>query len=486
MFLVLLCLWLVLQNSENAWAQAVRVNDSPRDVVIIGGGMAGLSAAFFLTEKGIQNLMVLEKQTTPGGRLSEAYYIGKPENALSLIVKALQLKPLEIPEPMDAAYYDGRFWWGEDGRALMRIRHSSQIAYDAFITKVQQIYRKNEKIDVPLDPATGLAPLDKITAAQWFKESGFSGIYHREYNVAARGLFGANLGEISALSLIPELGFDFEGDKPGINTKVDESDNTLRASRKGKSRSYSFVHGLARVGTALAAHVGDKLHLGSTVTSVTRAGRQFSVAYQNSSDGTVHQVDCRVVILAVPAPVALKIASEILTTEQKAIMSQISYAPFVNVELSSSVPIYDKTMDLALLDGQFFSYIHNPNWLAEHVEKPFKGPHLIRLEVPAASYRDQTLLTLPDKTIIKNCLADLNRIFPGAGKHITETKVERIPLAYPVMTVGAYERLTRLFQTNVGRLLLAGDYTTYPTSEAAADSGRHAATRAAIVLSRRE
>jgi len=110
----------VALHPVHARAEGAPLTEPSRNVVIVGGGMAGLSAAFFLKEKGVNNLVVLEKQATPGGRLSAAYYIGKPEKALNRIVTALQLKPLEVPAPMDAAYCDGRFWWGDDGRALMR------------------------------------------------------------------------------------------------------------------------------------------------------------------------------------------------------------------------------------------------------------------------------------------------------------------------------------------------------------------------------
>ena len=268
---LLLCLWAALP-SGHVRAQGVQLTEPNCNVVIVGGGMAGLSAAFFLKEKGVNNLMVLEKQAVPGGRLSAAYYIGKPEKALNRIVMALQLKPLEIPAPMDAAYCDGHFWWGDDGRALMRITRSSLSAYNTFVAKVQQVYRKYD--DIPqFDPTSDLARLDDIPATKWFDELDFACIYDREYNVAALGLFGANLGEISALSLIPELGFDFEGDKPVKD--IDASDNT--PNQKEHTRSSSFVNGLARVGEVLAADLGDQLRVNCTMTQVLRTGQRFVV-----------------------------------------------------------------------------------------------------------------------------------------------------------------------------------------------------------------
>lgn len=50
--------------------------------------------------------------------------------------------------------------------------------------------------------------------------------------------------------------------------------------------------------------------------------------------------------------------------------------------------------------------------------------------------------------------------------------------AYPIMTLGAYQRLSRLHEITEGSLLLAGDYMIYPTFESAAESGYLAARKA--------
>ncbi len=64
--------------------------------------------------------------------------------------------------------------------------------------------------------------------------------------------------------------------------------------------------------------------------------------------------------------------------------------------------------------------------------------------------------------------------------HVTKIEGHRIfrfKYGYPVMTKGAYKRLTRLHYITRAPLTLAGDYTVYPTMEAAADSGVIAAEK---------
>ena len=80
---------------------------------------------------------------------------------------------------------------------------------------------------------------------------------------------------------------------------------------------------------------------------------------------------------------------------------------------------------------------------------------------------------MTDEEILAAVRADLERVFPGPGAKIVESRLERFPYAFPVMTPGAYKRLMRLHALNTGRLLLAGDYMVYPTFEGAASSATY-------------
>ena len=47
-----------------------------RDVVIVGGGPAGLAAAVELYKKGIRNVLIVEREKTMGGILSQCIHDG--------------------------------------------------------------------------------------------------------------------------------------------------------------------------------------------------------------------------------------------------------------------------------------------------------------------------------------------------------------------------------------------------------------------------
>jgi hypothetical protein len=89
---------------------------------------------------------------------------------------------------------------------------------------------------------------------------------------------------------------------------------------------------------------------------------------------------------------------------------------------------------------------------------------------------------MTDEEILQNVYADLDKVFPGVQAQIVGYDLQRFPYAYPVMTLGAYKRLTRLHEITQGGLLLAGDYLIYPTFEAAVESGYLAAQKATAFL----
>ena len=192
--------------------------EKPHDVIIVGAGMAGLTAAFYLKN---YDIVVLEKEGRPGGKAISykmgdfsyamgAEYIGKPTDEIGKIVRALKLTPVQIPSPMDAAWQDGELYLGETGMASLYVRRVGVNEYNRFVSAMQEFTLEYEEIP-HFDPDSELAALDDISAKDWLNRMKFPEIFLQRYNVTARGVFGANLGEISALCALPEIAFDYEG-----------------------------------------------------------------------------------------------------------------------------------------------------------------------------------------------------------------------------------------------------------------------------------
>lgn len=471
---------------ERAAAIQVQDQESPEeilDVAIIGGGIAGLSAAYFLRD---YNIRVLEKGTHVGGRtVSGNYkgltyakgteYLNQPDGALRTIIRQLELESKEIPSPKDAHFYKDVFYYGEEGLALMYIRHGSLGDFNRFMAVIQEYYGVYN--DVPrFDLKSDLAKLDEISALEWFERQNLPQVFKDVYNVAARGLFGANLSEISALSFVPEVGSDFDGVKPIASAR-----DLKNLPRQGQADtgSFTFINGVSEVTDALAKVLDHKVSLGADVTSVLRRGSYYLVSFTDLS-GIKYTLGAKMVILAVPAPAALQIAPLVLENEQKRIMEQIPYAASLTAALFSDRPIHVDAFDLAVPDGWFFTNIYDSTWVQRFYDESTQDQKtsILGVYIAPESFTDRSLLALPDYQVIENIYTDLEKLFPGVRQNITGYDLHRFPYAYPVMTAGAYRRLTRLHRITKGTLLLAGDYMIYPSFEAAAESGFQAAEKA--------
>ncbi|MFE8730231.1 hypothetical protein, partial [Aeromonas hydrophila] len=76
--------------------------------------------------------------------------------------------------------------------------------------------------------------------------NGIPEAYIDKYNVTSRGLFGAGLQEISALSLIPEVAFDYDDDEHGyvLDDEPGSAAEQYAEAKKESSNSYIFTKGI--------------------------------------------------------------------------------------------------------------------------------------------------------------------------------------------------------------------------------------------------
>lgn len=453
------------------------------EVVVVGAGLAGLSAAYFLVGR---DVLVLEKEPVAGGsarndtwegvEYGRGYqHLGLPLGALRVVLDDLDLDLREVPPPMDAAMLGRRLYVGDDELALMLIEHGGQEAYQRFVAILVSAY---ESYDHPplFDFSTPLAVLDRQTARRWLGGMDLPAIYLARYNGLARGFFGANLDEINALCLLPEAADVLEESL----TPSDLPPGAACPPVRDQAHTGVFTPrgGVAALAGALAKRLGENLRTSCTVTGVRRQDGGFMVTYRDA-DGEERKLAAASVIMALPAPTALKLTGPALDPERAKLLEQIPYAPYLTVSLLCNEPIFDEAFDLAAPEGMFFTDLCDPLWVARHYGDDLpQDVYLLRANCPAVGYKDRGILGLSDQEAVRRVLADLERMFPGASKKVTATRVDRFPLAKPVMTPGAYRRLeslNRLNQQASAGLVLAGDYLVYPSVDGAVESGRLAA-----------
>jgi protoporphyrinogen oxidase len=434
------------------------------DVVIVGGGIAGLTAAFYLRDL---RILILEKEARAGGRIlssGPSSYIGRPYGALKEIVESLGLEPWEIPAPMEAAFRDDRYYAGSDGLGRFFTERGHGGEFERF--KADVLAEAAGYQDIPeLDFTTAQARLDDTTARRWFADRKLPAEMQSVYDIAARAMFGASLDDVSALAMIPELAFRLGG-----------ATGDAAAAGDGTG-AFAFDGGLAGLTEVLARSLGGRFRPKSKVVRVDKKGADHVVEYADEA-GRLRSVGAAFVVLAVPAPTALAIGSGILKPEARSLLGDIPYASCATATLTMNGPFPGHAFEVSLADGGIITGYRDPAWALRSRETG-RGARQASLVVRAVPARldESGWQGLADEEIAKAAVRAVSRLHPGLPAKLIGREVVRIARAHPVPVPGAFKRMARLNEISDGRVLLAGDHMIYPDFEAAADSGDFAAEK---------
>ena len=153
------------------------------DVIVVGSGLAGLSAAVYMSDKHLK-VLVLEKEDNFGGLASAgtndgimydrgAAYWTSPFPEEAAILKHIGLgnyeKKYPIPEPIDNYYWNGKLYVGIwDPKTLLELPASF-----ALFKRELEIAQDNNQIpDQPMEEFEklgGKMDLDKLDTAKWIR-----------------------------------------------------------------------------------------------------------------------------------------------------------------------------------------------------------------------------------------------------------------------------------------------------------------------------
>jgi glycine/D-amino acid oxidase-like deaminating enzyme len=187
-------------------------------LVIVGAGMAGLSAAWHLDKRGFHDFVLLEMEAQPGGvsRWGEneisafpwgAHYVPVP-GPKSLLIREL-LEDLGVLvngrwderhlcfSPQERLYLWGRWQEGIEPNLAATARDREQ--YRRFEQRIQE-FRATGAFTVPMERAgKEPGPLDRISMAGWLRREGLDSPYLLWYvNYACRDDYGATSSVASA------------------------------------------------------------------------------------------------------------------------------------------------------------------------------------------------------------------------------------------------------------------------------------------------
>lgn len=301
-------------------------------VVIVGGGIAGLSAAWRFEKKGFRDFIVLEMEKEVGGnsRSGEngittypwaAHYIPVPSKNSVLVRELMEefgvLRNGEWDErylcysPQERLFLHGR--WQEDVEPSDAATPKDREQKKRF-DEAMHGFARSGQFTVPMADGARPSPLDGITMSEWMRQNRFDAPYLTWYvDYACRDEYGGSMAEISAWAGIYYFAAHAEHDDKGPITQPDGNGWIVK-----------------RLITKLQRY----MRTGTPVISIREVGKKLEVLTPE-----VRYV-CDHVVFAAP----LMLARHLLENAPRV---TIQYSPWVTANLSLDHLPREKGLDLA-------------------------------------------------------------------------------------------------------------------------------------------
>jgi oxygen-dependent protoporphyrinogen oxidase len=426
-----------------------------RDVVIVGGGIAGLSAAWRLRHR---DVLLLEAGDRLGGRMRSdscgeywlnygAHLFPGPGSLVGAMARECGLETVPVTGSMmglavgSTLLGNGRV---ETYPIRLPLSVRDRVAFAKAGVKVQRAVARYQRVAQRFDFeddrtfAAFLGPLPSPV------RDIFSCAAHRA---------SAELNELSAGCGIGLFALVWGG--------------------KGSLIARNLLGGAGQLPAALGRELGDRARTGSRVHAIQPDGAELLV----HSGG--EQIRARQVIVAAQAPCAAPLVAPV-AERAAAALAQLTYGPFLSVAIETSETTalpYDDVYAIATPGRVFDMFTNQAHTLRAGGVRRHGGSLMLFAGADAAA----ALMRESDEVIVERFLADLHELYSQTSGVIAGATVQRWELGNVYARPGRGRLQTALEGAHGTHqnLHLAGDYfAELGNMEAAARTGLAAAERA--------
>jgi len=441
---------LVMIGLVSASALAV---DKPHTAIVVGGGMAGLTAAYELQSKGWQ-VTVLEAKPIAGGRsgLAGSEWVGnaKAQPVLNQYLERFKLASVPAPEFVRTPGYliDGEYFSAADLATKQPATAEAMKRYDAAIDDIAR------SITDPLNPAANstLFALDQINVANWLDRLSLPATARQLINQQIRTRYD----EPSRLSLL------YFAQQARVNRDIEDRDR--RAAR--------LPGGSAVLADAFVKQI-KVIKTNSPVSAINQD--KDSVTVKVGSVG----YEAEYVVLAVPLRALSKIAmTPALDAQHQGAIKSTNYGWHDQIMLKFKTPVWESK---ARMTGEIYS---NTGLGMLWIEPALKGGANAVINLSGDNAR--IMQAFGDKQMVDQVLIRLHTFYPQARGAYTGYEIRRSSVdpstggAYLAFGPGQISKYWRLWERPLQRVAFAGEHTDalYPgTLEGALRTGQRAASQ---------
>lgn len=427
---------------DGAWDRsAMKAGSSPRrkQVLIVGGGIAGLSAGWWLKKNGFDDFVILELEKDVGGNSASsknsisafpwgAHYV-PIANDESEYVRTLfeelgiiqsydaQGKPVYnelylCHDPQERLYKDGQFQEGlVPNRGLQQEDRAEMSSFFEIAHGLKKKKGKDAKaaFAIPLDLSSqdpDLLALDKISMAEWLKQNNFISRPLLWYlNYCCRDDYGSSIENVSAWAALHY----FAG-------------RTGTAANAENNAVLTWPEGNGFLVSKLKEKLSQQIIASAVVSRVAESGSgELLVSYFDPQSKGSGIFNCDKLIFAAPRFLAKYLIANNENYDRSS-HHELSYAPWMVANISLKKPPESKGMAIAWDNVNYYSnslgYVvathQNISTRAGATVITYYFP--LSQEAPGASRK--RLQSSSDNEWVNTIVADLEKMHPGISNDI--------------------------------------------------------------------
>ena len=439
-------------------------------VIIAGGGVAGLAAARSLRLAGVHDFALLELEDTPGGNSRAgavngvacplgAHYLPVPGDHAPEVQDLLEELGLRqrvagrwqyderhlCHSPQERLYFERE--WQEGLLPVQGVGEATLEQYRRFSQAVGAASRA-ARFTMPqfaaLDAKTGLAPahqaLDAMTFEAWLQQQGLDDAHLRWYlDYCCRDDYGAGIGRVSAWA-----GLHYFASRHGFHAPGE----AVAEDREGVL-TWPEGNGWLTQQLATPLKAQGQLQTGTSVLRIAETRRGVEVDAFNHHSGNVERWQAPRCIVALPVFVAARVVQNPPAFLAQA-AQRLQWAPWAVTNIHLNAPLADRPGAAPAWDNVIYGD-SNPGGLgyvdASHQKlDPRPGPTVLTYYQALGDVTDarQQLATQGAEHWGRAALAALAGPHPDVLQHATRVQVTRYGHAMSIPVPGIQTFLSQI------------------------------------------